>query len=319
MSSAAVKEAMHRLLIKSVIRGDQLENLLQDAVNVAYWRSLNPDLVISPLETAARVEDFCILPEQQVQALDHLTAHGYFALPPVYPPQLIARMRSCVDVVRNAGWPAVFTYLYDQFWAVFQSKGMVGFIRKYLGDYRINANIWTYYVHPNPTGSGWTPHVDGRSDIGRLTVWIPLTDASVVNGCIYVLPQDRVPGTLPRNYQDWRTLDIGELSSLLHSVRPLPANAGSILGWNHELIHWGGRASDLATDPRISIAVEFISEQITPMKSELPVSSPGVAPDFPSRLKLIAKAILEYQKFEPLMTRYGLLAQRLIGVSKTPG
>src|SRR5262249_50163497 len=103
-----------------------------------------------------------------------------------------------------------------------------------------------------------------------------------------------------------------ELTALLHGVRPLPVKAGSLLGWNHQLIHWGGRANDSATEPRVSLALEFISETITPRDSDLPLMPPGVMPNFSTRLELIAKAILKYKQFEPLLARYDLLAKRLL-------
>jgi Phytanoyl-CoA dioxygenase (PhyH) len=311
MPDSPVADAMRRLLDQVAIRGDELEMLALKAVDVAYWRNLNPQLEVSQQETAYPSETIDILPGQLSKALEHLAAHGYFRLPQTYPSELIARMCTCIYTVRSAGWPPVFAYLYDEFWALFQNKAIVEFIRSYLGEYKVTANIWAHYVEPRAWGAGWPPHVDSGND-GGMTIWVPLTDASVDNGCMYVVPQDLLPQTLPKNYVDWPSPDREELAALLHGVRPLPAKAGSLLGWNHQLVHWGGRATGAATNPRISLAIEFLSETITPRNTDLPITNPEIVPDFTSRLGLIAKAIIKYQQFEGLMRRYDLLAKRLI-------
>lgn len=56
-------------------------------------------------------------------------------------------------------------------------------------DYKLFPYVWAHYVPPN--SSGWNPHVD-TDDTGdganELTVWLPITDATLDNGCIYVVP-----------------------------------------------------------------------------------------------------------------------------------
>jgi Phytanoyl-CoA dioxygenase (PhyH) len=158
--------------------------------------------------------------------------------------------------------------------------------------------------------SGWEPHVDSRNDEERITVWIPLNDATIGNGCVYVIPQDRVPQSLPACYLDWRGVSHDELAILLRHVTPLPAVAGSILGWNNSLIHWGGRALEPTTFPRISIGVEFMSRQATPRSWEAPVFDLEL-PDFATRIRAIAQSVLYYTKFETAMRKYRGLATKL--------
>jgi hypothetical protein len=110
---------------------------------------------------------------------------------------------------------------------------------------------------------------------------------------------------------DWTSISAQELKTLLHNVTPLPAARGSVLGWNHRLIHWGGRATELAVCPRISMAGEFLHERTQPRRAELPVFDAKL-PDFPVRLLVIGQAILAYEKFEPLMRRYRGLATKLV-------
>ena len=40
-------------------------------------------------------------------------------------------------------------------------------------------------------------------------------------------------------------------------VRPLAANAGTVLAWHHNTIHWGSSCSPYAEQPRKSIAMSF--------------------------------------------------------------
>ena len=102
-----------------------------------------------------------------------------------------------------------------------------------------------------------------------------------------------------------------DLCDLLHNVTPLPAPAGSVMGWNNRLIHWGGRATTESAGLRISVAAEFLGVGTKPRSSELPVLGLQI-PDFRARLRIIGQAILAYEKFEPSMLRYSGIAKRLI-------
>jgi hypothetical protein len=225
---------------------------------------------------------------------------------------MTSRMRTTVDELRGAGWPSVFSYVYDDFWAVWRTPSLVKFLSANLGEgYLQTAGVWTYRVDPEKQGSGWRPHVDSRDDVARLSIWIPLTDATIRNGCMYVVPKDEVPPGLPSSYLDWTSVSTANLGSLLHAVTPLPAQRGSILGWDNRLIHWGGKARGSGGDIRMSIAAEFLPAGTRPKRSERPALGLNL-PDFPTRLRIIAQAILSYERFEPMMRRYGGLARRLV-------
>ena len=87
-------------------------------------------------------------------------------------------------------------------------------------------------------------------------------DVTVRNGCMYVIPEHRVPATLPTSFVDWTSISRPDLEALLHGVTPLPAAAGSVLGWSHRVIHWGGAATELEAGPRISLAADFLHEPV---------------------------------------------------------
>jgi hypothetical protein len=311
-SKEKIEETVERLRAQAVLSESEVQSLFQKAVDIDYWKTLSPRMGVLDLHSVDHLEGEPYSSEQQGWALAHLARHGYFQMRPLARPDLTARMCASVEVLRGAGWPAVFTFVYDEFWTVWRTPSMIRLLSGYFeAGYLQTCGVWTYRVEPQQRSSGWAPHVDSRNDEERLSVWIPLTDATIDNGCMYVIPLDRVPPGLPTSYLDWKSISTLELGTLLHSVTPLPANVGSVLGWNNRLIHWGGRATELAACPRISIAAEFLHERTRPHRGELPVF--GVtSPDFPTRLRVIGQAILKYEKFEPLMRRYRDLASNLI-------
>jgi hypothetical protein len=316
-TEAQINEAVKKLHSQLALSEIEVRDLSQRAVDSDYWTNLVPEMRVQARHLWDQLEDEAFSPEQAAGALAHLRRHGYFRMPTLTALDVAARMRRCVEMVRHAGWPAVFTYVYDEFWTVWRTPSMVRLLSGCLGrGYLQTSGVWTYRVDPQQRGSGWPPHVDSRNDAERLSVWIPLTEATVDNGCMYVIPQDRVPPRLPASFLDWTSVSVEELGTLLHSVRPLPAEVGSVLGWNNCLIHWGGAATELATNPRISIAAEFLREGTKPHRSHLPVLD-SEPPSFAIRLQIIGQAILAYKKFEPLMKRYEGLAVRLIAWAKS--
>jgi hypothetical protein len=307
-----INETIGRLYSQLALSEGEVQDLFQRAADIDYWKDFVPGMGVLDLRSVDHLEGAAFSSEQEAWALAHLKRHGYFRMPPLVAPEVTARMCTSVEMLRNAGWPTVFTYVYDEFWTVWRTPSMVRLLSSCLGaGYFQTSGVWTYRVDPQQRGSGWPPHVDSRNDAERLSVWIPLTEATLDNGCMYVIPQDRVPPNLPPSYLDWKSISVQELSRLLHSVTPLPAVVGSVLGWNNRLIHWGGGSTELAAGPRISIAAEFLREGTRPHRSELPVLDANL-PDFETRLRVIGQAILAYEKFEPLMRRYRGVATKLI-------
>jgi len=312
LSTEQLKDAAEKLLAQSVIPENEVKNLFHKAVNCEYWQTLCPELGIMNEQSFDHLEDVPLSSEQAAWACARLERQGYFHIPGIIAPAAVARMYKSVETLYSSGWPPVFSFVYDEFWAIVRTPSLVKFLNRKLGTGFLQAaGVWTYRVDPQARATGWPPHVDSRNDEERITVWIPLTDATVGNGCMYVIPQDRVPPTLPPCYLDWTTVSHDELGILLRHVTPLPAPAGSILGWNNGLIHWGGRALESATVPRISIGVEFMSERARPRSGEMPVLDLKL-PDFPTRLRLIGQSILYYEKFETGMRKYCGLAAKLV-------
>jgi hypothetical protein len=300
---------------------DELAAYAARAVDRDYWRRLIPELSIEEMDNprdadaaAAGIADPSLTSATVDTALAGLREEGYFKTPPALTAETVERMRMCVERLRAERWPIVFTYLYDDFWRALRIPALRRLIAGYLGEgYQQTSNIWTYYVIPRKGAAGWPPHRDSSDGQPRLTVWIPLTEARLDNGCMYVIPEPRVPRVESGDAWSLDPISRDLVKRLLQSARALPAAPGSLLGWSHGVVHWGSMA-DGGTPPRISIAVEFIAANATANSAEQPLWNPATLPSFDDRIHVIGKALLEYSRFEPVMHKYsrlaGLLAAR---------
>jgi 2-polyprenyl-3-methyl-5-hydroxy-6-metoxy-1,4-benzoquinol methylase len=181
-----------------------------------------------------------------------------------------------------------------------------------LGDeYRQLPAFWGWYINTTNTEKGWRPHRDNLNDTlladgmpKCVTIWIPLSDAIPLNGCMYILPAPFDP-----NYGG--TIQKGEKNESINfqDIRALPATAGSVLCWNHAVLHWGGRSSERAPHARISLAFEFQRSDVEPYKT--PLLDPSNPPNFNQRLALIGKQVLQYQHMYPLSEELAELATEL--------
>ena len=163
------------------------------------------------------------------------------------PPELVERVRA--DVERAAE----DAFLEDAMWDLVDL--VIPVAREALAhDVALRPAFWAWRVAPN--SSGWAPHRDGpdrshddNGELACITIWIPLTDATTRNGCIHVVPSewDIAYRSGRQNAVVWDQ----------KTVRALPAAAGSVLGWTHSLLHWGGRCAPDAS-PRLATSFEMI-------------------------------------------------------------
>lgn len=313
MEIAEKTAAIQNLLRAAELSADETDALYRRATDRSYWRALDPDSQIEGGGGSELVEAKPLSQNEFERQLNQLRTEGYFKIDALLDVALVERMRLCLEKVRAARWPLVFTYVYDEYWQIVRAPSIRRLFEAFFGTgYRQNSNVWTYYVAPVTGASGWPPHsdaVDGDAST-HLTLWVPLAEATVDNGCIYVIPRSFMPATMPSNYGDLKTLTRDELRSLLQGTRALPARPGAAMGWNHQLIHWGSVARG-QTEPRISIGLEFLSNNAQPRESELPMFDAVALPGFEERLMAIGKSLLEYGRFEPAINRYKALGARL--------
>jgi hypothetical protein len=256
-----------------------------------FWERMAPDLHVQNDDVYSNSPKISINPALITDANDRILTEGYFD---ILEPNHNFNMTAMADVIKSLviqDVPPVFAFVYDEFWSLFHFlHPLVGQI---IGqDYFRLPDFWAWHIDPKTSESGFKPHRDkgprALFEDGTpksLTVWIPLTDANPLNGCMYIVPANLDP--LYKNPVP------GPLSVDLQNIRALPGKAGSLFIWNQAVLHWGARSSSRAEGPRISIAMEFQSSSVPVMNS--PISRPSENLSLKMRLKLISKQILQYQ------------------------
>ncbi|HUS19715.1 MAG TPA: phytanoyl-CoA dioxygenase family protein [Terriglobales bacterium] len=313
-TSKSFAEIAQKLLDQNRLPPERLKSRLEQALDPDYWRSLSPDLHI---DVAPRT-DMEPAPASD-EAIDHAIASvrdfGYFKMPPVISSTVLRQMVIAVEKLAAEDWPAPFTFVYDEFWQLSRTSTARRILEGVLGrSFKQNSNVWTHHVHPHRGSSGWHPHIDGLQEpAGRLSLWIPLTDATLDNGCMYVIPRDRMSSELLTKYLKRDSLDRIDAEQMLQASYALPASAGSLLGWGFDVMHWGSVCTG-EFPPRISIALEFLADGASTFPDELPLLDGAAAPPaFAERVRSIASGIVKYSKFEPLVARYKDLASQIVG------
>src|SRR5437867_2041718 len=217
------EQAVRLLLDGARLSEDEITSRLDLALVPAYWQRLMPSFSIDgegPCEAmeTATMDDGCL-----DKTLGGMAEDGFFQTEPILAEHMIRRMRECVDVLRRAHWPPVFAFVYDEFWRVTRGPSLVRLLSRVLGPgYRKTPKIWTFHIARGRGGGGWPPHRDGRNRPKRLSIWIPLTDATLENGCMYVLPKHLVPPGITESFARTATVDTSDMLALLHASRALP-------------------------------------------------------------------------------------------------
>ena len=239
---------------------------LSDLTNQDFWRALNPDAHITdtPFIGMEAVE---FSGEEQQSLVQHMAGDGYFQTPSVLDVNELTKLRNIVQTLYANGLLPLFATVYDEFWQLVIKLRQC--FKPVLGDaYRLTPDFWIFYIKQDINAFGWTIHRDAifnRETINEnglprlLTVWVPLTDVTTSDSCMYVVPRvyDEVYHKVRRG--EMARSNDAMLPIQLNQVRALPVKAGEILGWDATLLHWGSASSYWATSPRISIGIYYES------------------------------------------------------------
>jgi len=307
-------EAFRELLERTRLPEPEVAARVEQALSPAYWARLNPGLSVGQRDaTPGAMETAPIADEQQARLVARWAREGYLRIPSLLSGPALDRMREAVEVLRREDWPASFAFVYDQFWLVPRAPSLVRLLSALLGvGYRQTADLWAYYVPARHAAGGWPPHQDYPGQPGRLSVWIPLTEVTIDDSYVSVIPRDAVPVGLAEAWRDMTAIERGDVGTLLKSSRALPAPVGAVLCWDGRVIHWGA-ASGPDGGTRISLGMGFIGEGGDPAGWEHPLFDPQAGlPAVAERLRVIGQTILEYRRNEPLMIRYEALARRIV-------
>lgn len=276
--------------------------------NPEYWQQLLPDLTVSIAGHDRTFEPLDLSTGDKER--ENLSSEGYLQYDEVLDSKLVASLRDGVTTLVKSDWLPVFAFMYDEFWDLsFQFNKLLRFA---LGDdVKMMPDFWSWYVDHETQSSGWGPHRDKVYNTllpdgmpKSATLWIPLTDATPENGCMYILPADR-DGDY-QNFTRSRPPDID-----LQAIRALPAKAGSVLLWNQRIFHWGARSSRHARGSRISVAFEFQRGDVPAYNQ--PLLKADRRPAFELRLKLIGKQILQYTHMYGYSDDLVALANAMVG------
>lgn len=211
-----------------------------------------------------------------------LRADGYFVTPPAIEPALVTRCRAAVERAQRAGVATVGAYVDDAAWELAVAVAPIAAAALGVPVVR-QPSVWAWWVGGDGVPRGWPPHRDNPTDPiddddnpDAVTIWVPVTDATADNGCMYVVPR-------PWDLQYLNPAATLEFLSL-QMVRAVPAPAGSVLGWTHHLIHWGALARPGAP-PRVSLSYQFQRADRPP--SDGPVDRPDHVPIGAARTALV--------------------------------
>jgi len=299
-----VKNRLDRFSEQKTFGMNQLparNTIVKRAGDIEFWRSICPQLSISESLLASHSKSYAVSPSDVQKVGRQVLEEGYFQVGPVVPRHETRLLTDAVRTVVDHGFPASFVLVYDQVWQMLSRLDQL--LSPILGaPYDMTLDVWLYYirsVNENPAeskeDSGWSPHRDGEQVIstlrgdGRpqlLNVWIPFTDTTVMHSCMYVLPTHLDPN-YPSNLKEYSVP-----RKSLQDIRALPAEAGSVLGWNEYALHWGSRSSRWADGPRISLTARFQSRDLDVSKKYRPLDSNSF--NFQARLATIGALFNRY-------------------------
>ena len=272
-----------------------------------FWTKINPNLHVDD-KAFQKSQSVLNLSADSIKKLgDDLLEEGYFQSAPVQWELPMSEMAETVTKFFDMNWPEAFVFVYDEFFLL--PYKLSGILSHALGeDFKQLPDFWAWYLDHLRNQSGWAPHrdkgIDSLMSDGKprsLTIWIPLTDVTPLNGCIYLVPAQWDPYFI--NQENVTKFEY-------QNIRALPAKAGSVLAWNQAVFHWGGKSSRKAPNPRISIAFEFQRGDIPPYNE--PLLSVYPLPDLRFRLKLIAKQIMQYKHMYKLRKDLENIVQELL-------
>jgi ectoine hydroxylase-related dioxygenase (phytanoyl-CoA dioxygenase family) len=249
------------------------------------------------------------------EALEEYREFGHCVVHDAFSNEEIAGLKQAVLSIRAAGWPLIFAFVYDAFWAMTRRPKFDSFVGALAGPgYQPAVSFWINHVPARRGGSGFPPHLDDvRPGHASVTCWVPLTAATPDNGCVYVIERGAGDGDVARPITDGRQVTTAQVTRALANVRALPAMPGSFLAWPQDTIHWGGRYHR-GVDDRMAISWHLTAGDFEnvdaglrlALRPELPL------PPLADRLRWIAHSLLRFRGREAILERFAPVAQLLI-------
>lgn len=239
-----------------------MEIVATDVVSKKFWLDMCPQIDVhcedsdswnsraTPLSPTRCRE----LSQQKAQ----LQEEGYARLSeamPTHEAQVLAR--AVASLVQH-GWHPLWCLVFDEAWLWLSRIAPV--LRAMVNESASpNCDFMSWYIDPTKCDKGWVPHRDRRA-MGfdgckpqYATIWLALTEATPLNGCMHILPANFDP-VYKANEFATQTHDDELAKDWLQDIRALPCEPGEALIWTGRALHFGGRACPRAKAPRISLA-----------------------------------------------------------------
>ncbi len=289
---------------------DGVTTVLTEIGQEAFWRKHFPKLTITETLTPEfRAKTLAKKPRNTMPLnIERMRVDGYFHDRDDTLVRLAPVLADAVKTCKRLDIPPTFLFLFDEAWECFFALHHA--LTPFLGeDYVVMPDFWVWHVDPKAAESGWRPHRDkGHMALApdgtplSLTIWMPLSEATPLSSCMYILPKSRDPVYGTPQDSDWK-IDYP-------NIRALPGQPGDFFCWDQAVLHWGSASSQFADGPRISMALEFQRSTIPPFNQPLLPAFGNL--DFPSRLWLVAKQIMQYRHMYKVRPEFEALAQSIL-------
>ena len=262
----------------------------QDISKKEFWQNFFPKFNIEK-DTVFNGSPVSLTDKEQKEIPELMIREGYYRLAQKDLGISFAHCTELIKKLHDEGLDPVFAYMYDELWLL-QAK-VQSLYKLVLGeDCVMHPTFWAWLVSTDKETAGWGPHRDRDRSCLRadgstrlITMWIPITEATPMNGCVYM-----VPAYKDRHYNTEKE-DI--INFDFQDIRALLASPGDVYIWNHEVYHWGARAAYRpGGEPRISLSYEYAATDTAHIKS--PILDPPRVPSYEERVKLVAMQILQY-------------------------
>lgn len=111
---------------------------------------------------------------------------------------------------------------------------------KYIADYGIfsvglNAKGWA----PHRDRDEWKNALDTHGNPNYITAWMPITDATTLNSCLYFVPRIYDPTFEKDGRKSYMEVLFQEDYAGFQNIVALPVNAGGLLSFSSRTVHWG--------------------------------------------------------------------------------
>lgn len=295
-------QQVQEFVTANAISSDDVRLLAGQALEPGYWTSVCPCLSLS----ADRPRDTEVdesMPDV-TETLDEYRRCGYGVCEDVFEVGDLTRLASAVLAVHGAGWPMVFSFVYDQFWTLLDAPKLRAFLASVVGrHYQTTARFTVNYIPAATGGSGFPPHIDGGRD-HTVTCWVPLTRASPDNGGIYVIERTAASMSVVSAFKTIEAFSNEQTMLLLAHARALPMSPGGFLTWPQDTIHWGGLFR--RGPARLALSWEFMGAQHENVDGVLPLALhlDRALPTFEDRLRWICHSLSKTLARDVVLARF---------------